>query len=56
MNKINKITDKSFWYKWLFGKDKGFLHTDELSKAVKELTEKLNEVIDELNILTNKEK
>lgn len=55
MKVIKKITDKSFWYRWLFKEKNNKLHADELSKAVKELAEKLNEVIDEVNILTTKE-
>lgn len=48
---IQKITDKSFWYKWLFSSKNTALDESNLSSAVEEITNKLNEVIDELNKL-----
>ena len=48
---IEKIKQGSRWYNWLFASNKNGLDESTLSDAVRELTEKLNEVIEELNAL-----
>lgn len=46
---IEKLNENEYWFKWLFGDNNRGLNESSASDAIKDISAKLNEVIDVLN-------